>query len=202
MAGTTKITLSDKELSLVTNADWILTKHSIIEKVYALFAECIPVVNAVFNEKEMSLPAEVIAAVPKIYKGENYLRLPYVMLDHPRCFKGKDIFAVRTMFWWGNFFSVTLHISGVYKDMLTPNLVVNAPSATSDFYIGINEDQWQHHFEENNFLPLKQLSKANQLKLLDQNDFTKLALKFDLQQWDQMQALLQGGYRAIAGVIS
>ncbi len=38
MPSTTKITLSDKELSLVQNSEWILTKQVIIQKVYDLFA--------------------------------------------------------------------------------------------------------------------------------------------------------------------
>ena len=33
-----KVTLSPKELELVNNADWILTKNHIIAKVYNLFS--------------------------------------------------------------------------------------------------------------------------------------------------------------------
>ena len=34
-----KIQLSAEELSLVQNAEWLLTKNTIIEKVYAMFGE-------------------------------------------------------------------------------------------------------------------------------------------------------------------
>jgi len=202
MADATKITLSDKELSLVTDAGWILTKHAIIQKVYSLFTECIPAVETALNKGGVVLPAEVRSSVPKIYKGENYLQLPYVMLDHPRCFNGRDIFAIRTMFWWGNFFSITLHISGVYKIMMQENILKNNKLTGNNFFIGVNEDQWQHHFEENNFLPLQQLSKDDQLKMLAQNDFTKLALKFDLHLWNNMPALLREGYHEIAAILA
>ena len=202
MADATKITLSDKELSLVTNADWILTKQVIIQKVYSLFAENIPVIKTALANTGFILPAEVLASVPKIYKGENYLQLPYVMFDYPRCFNGKNIFAVRTMFWWGNFFSVTLHISGEYKNILRESLLKSEHLLNSRFYIGVNEDQWQHHFEENNFLPLDQLTKADQIKLLGRNDFTKLALKFDLHQWNNMPELLQESYHQIAAILA
>ena len=201
MADTTKITLSDKELSLVTNTDWILTKHVIIEKVYGLFAANIPVIKSVLAKAGTVLPDEVRSSVPKIYKGENYLQLPYVMLDYPRCFNGKDIFAIRTMFWWGNFFSITLHVSGEYKHALKETLLKNERLTGSQFYIGVNEDQWQHHFEENNFLALGDLTKEQQIKLQAQNDFIKLALKFDLNQWNNMPALLQEGYDKIAGIL-
>jgi hypothetical protein len=42
METATKIALSEKELQLVCDTDWILTKHSIIQKVYALFGETVP----------------------------------------------------------------------------------------------------------------------------------------------------------------
>ena len=37
MSEDAKIALSEKELELVCSTDWILTKHSVIEKVYQLF---------------------------------------------------------------------------------------------------------------------------------------------------------------------
>ena len=202
MADTTKITLSDKELSLVTDTDWILTKHVIIEKVYGLFAQNIPVIRSVLADAGSTLPAEVRSSVPKIYKGENYLQLPYVMLDYPRCFTGQHIFAIRTMFWWGNFFSITLHVSGKYKPATMETLIKNESLYNSRFFIGINEDQWQHHFEESNFIPCMHITKEQQIKLLGENDFIKLALKFDLHQWNNMPALLKEGYDAIAAVLS
>ena len=32
----------------------------------------------------------------------------------PAVFSKENIFAIRTMFWWGNFFSISLHVSGKY----------------------------------------------------------------------------------------
>ena len=202
MSAITKITLSDKVLSLVTNADWILTKQIIIEKVYHLFAETIPAIKLLVLNEHTELPAAVKLSVPKIYKGENYLQLPYVMLDYPRCFNGPDIFAVRTMFWWANFLSITLHVSGGYVKTVKQSLVKNKELLSSDFFIGVNENQWEHHFEVNNFLPYQDLNEARQIKLFEQNDFIKLALKFDLHQWNSMPALLNEGYKKIAALIS
>ena len=201
MSSVTKITLSDKELSLVTNAEWILTKQMIIEKVYHLFAQTIPGIKLLLLNEQALLPEEVISSVPKIYKGENYLQLPYVMLDYPRCFNKENIFAVRTMFWWANFFSITLHVSGDHVNAVKKNLLRNKELIGSDFFIGINENQWEHHFEANNFLPYQQLDTMQQTKLFEQNDFIKLALKFNLQQWNSMPALLHEGYKKIAALI-
>ncbi len=196
----TKITLSDKERSLIKNVEWILTKQVIIQKVYDLFADNIDAIQAAFMDTS-SLPENVRQSVPKIYKGENYLQLPYVILDYPRCFEKENIFAVRTMFWWGNFFSITPHLSGIYKQLVKEHLYDTTLSALDDLFIGVNENQWQHHFEEDNFFPLSQMDPQQRISLFEKNNFIKLAMKFSLDQWDEIPALLNEGYKRIAGIL-
>jgi hypothetical protein len=196
----TKITLSDKELSLVTNVDWILTKQVIIEKVYGLFAGSVDSIKSSIISTT-SLPDQVILSVPKIYRGENYLQLPYVIMDYPRCFEKEDIFTVRTMFWWGNFFSVTLHLSGIYKEFVKDNLYRDMPASIHELFIGVNENQWQHHFEADNFLPFSQVTQQQRVALFEKNNFVKLAMKFNLDQWDEMPRLLNESYKIIGGLL-
>ena len=57
---------------------------------------------------------------PKISKGEKYKGLPWVMLDYPRIFGKEDIMAIGTRFWWGHYFSVTLHLKGGYLRTYLP----------------------------------------------------------------------------------
>lgn len=200
MTDTTKVTLSDNELSLVKNVEWILTKQDIIQKVYDLFAGCVDRIKTTVIDTN-HLPGHISLSVPKIYKGENYLRLPYVIMDYPRCFDKEDIFAIRTMFWWGNFFSITLHLSGIYKDFIKRNLYDGDVVYEDGFFIGVNENQWQHHFEEDNFLPLAQLTPQQRIALFEKNNFVKLAIKFSLDKWNQMPALLNEGYKKMAGIL-
>jgi hypothetical protein len=202
MSASTKITLSDKELSLVTNAEWILTKQAIITKVYDLFAEMIPEIRRSFLEKNIALPAEVRTSIPKIYKGENYLQLPYVMLDYPRVFNAENIFALRTMFWWANFFSITLHVSGRYIQEIAGRLLKNKALLTQDFFVAINNNQWEHHFEAHNFMPYTQLDEKHQAQLFNQKDFIKISLKFDLSEWNNIPVLLSEGYEKMALLIT
>ena len=66
---------------------------------------------------------------------------------------GKDIFAIRTMFWWGNFFSITLHLSGIYKTMFAQKIIACYELLKeTDFFICVHEEQWQHHFEKDNYI--------------------------------------------------
>ncbi|MEI9808974.1 MAG: hypothetical protein WDO16_14545 [Bacteroidota bacterium] len=82
------------------------------------------------------LPPEVIKISPKISKGENYKGLPYLVLDYPRYFEKDNHFAVRSMFWWGNFFSSTLHLSGIYKKKYTSAIEASFTQLQeNDFFI-------------------------------------------------------------------
>lgn len=201
MIDETKVTLSENELTLVKNVDWILTKQAIIQKVYSLFGQQVEIIRKELLNTH-ALPGKISLSVPKIYKGENYLQLPYVIMDYPRYFDKEDIFAVRTMFWWGNFFSITLHLRGVYKTLIKECLYGDQSLLPNEFFMGVNEDQWQHHFEEDNFLSLSQLSRQQRVALAEKNNFVKLAIKFPLDKWNEMPSLLSDGYSKISGLLA
>jgi hypothetical protein len=67
--------------------------------------------------------------------------------------------------------------------------------------MGVHEDQWQHHFEKDNFLPVQHSTMDQQLDLLKRSGFIKLALKFDLEEWNNMPALLREGYQKIISLL-
>ena len=148
----------------------------------------------IMAEKQWLHPTVTLAA-PKIAKGENYLQLPYLLLDYPRCFTKEAVFAVRTMFWWGNFFSCTLHISGSYKVLYQQALVANiAALQNNDFYICINKNEWEHHFLPENYVAANTLTEEEIKSILLQQHFIKVAAKFPLHQWNKMEVLLQKAF--------
>src|SRR5450631_2869683 len=129
--------ISAEELALVADAGWIMTKNAIIAKVLVLFGELSGTLQEQWKAagweqhlagKEAGMEdggagkavKEILETPPRISKGENYKGLPWVVLDYPRAFGRLDVLAVRTLFWWGNYFSVTLHLKGVYKGMFLP----------------------------------------------------------------------------------
>lgn len=197
----TKLTLSDNELSLVKNTGWILTKQVIIDKVFALFSDSVPAIKSTIVDLQ-GMPTVPANSVPKIFKGENYMQLPYVIMDYPRCFEKEDIFAIRTMFWWGNFFSVTLHLSGQYKSVGKDIFFMKDSPGMDGLYVGVNEDQWQHHFDEGNFIPFRQLTLPDRIDHFKEKNFVKLALKFSLDEWEEMPQLLAAGYKRIASMLN
>lgn len=190
-----KITLSAQERQLVTNSEWILTKRVITDKVYLLLGVLSESMKGLLEKERKWLPAAIVNSEPKIYKGENYRLLPYVLLDHPRCFSGTDVFAIRTMFWWGNFFSITIQFSGIYKKMYTDALIKNiATLQAGDYYTCVNEDAWQHHFDSDNYAKASTIEMATLQCMLEDRPFIKLARSFSLDQWDEMPALLERSF--------
>lgn len=185
MTEAAKINLSNKELELVCNSDWIFTKHIIINKVFKLFGNTLDNMQHFTNDQSAHLPKEIFTNPPKIYKGENYRLLPYVMLDYPRYFSKENALAIRTLFWWGNFFSVTLHVSGVFKQLLQPSFI-NAFSFLQqhDYWVCVNNTSWEHHFENDNYRQLKTMNLERFTAVVNGADFVKLAKKMPLQQWD------------------
>jgi hypothetical protein len=196
-----KIRLSPKEMDLVTNAEWILTKNSILQKIAELLGE-LQMQYRQTLENLPGLPEKVLAVSPKISRGENFKGLPYLVLDYPRYFNQQDVFAVRTLFWWGNFFSITLHLSGTYKNEFEKKISASLSLLREKgFYCCINEDQWQHHFEENNYQPLSSLNDEEVKKYFAERSFIKIASRFNLEEWDKSISSLRTNFKTIIEVL-
>jgi hypothetical protein len=161
--------------------------------------------------REMEMPMremgvsmkEILAIPPRISKGENYKGLPWVVLDYPRSFGRRDVFAVRTLFWWGNYFSVTLHLKGVYKDMFLPVIRERIPLlAAAGFFIGVSDDEWRHELGQESYRPLagageqaepgipgdeaEQEGPRGQAEFgIPDREFLKFSAKCDLKDWNE-----------------
>lgn len=191
-----KVMLSQKERELVTDAGWILTKNQVISKVYTLFGN----LDGHYRLQWAAHPAlaEVVAAFPspKIAKGEQYRGLPWVVLDHPRYFTGTDCFAIRSFFWWGHFCSITVQLAGRYQQHYLPAIrryFKENPGATSGWYLGVNTDPWEHHFEEDNYVLLADGPEKDWNEL----PFLKLAKKIPLQEWDGITVFFEDNFRSV-----
>ncbi len=196
------VKLSENELLLVTDAALILTKNNIVAKVYQLFGYLSDEWQNFIAERKEMLPAEIFTMSPKIYKGEQYLGLPYVMLDYPRLYKGGDVLALRCFFWWGHFFSITLHLQGRYMQTYKKGLQEWMKEyAGQDWFICVNNDAWQHHFGENNYCSIDIMGEAIFKETLgNENGFVKLAKKMPLEQWDDAEQFFIKGYAELMQV--
>ncbi|HSF45642.1 MAG TPA: hypothetical protein VLA58_06505, partial [Chitinophagaceae bacterium] len=172
-------------------------KNAIIAKVYLLFGEL-----SELMQKDLILPAEVATISPKISKGESYQGLPYVMLDYPRAFTVEHVLAIRTFFWWGNFFSVNLHIKGRYKDLYRRSLVRQFEFlAAGEYAVAVGEDEWQHHTGSDDYERLDTMSADTFESLLQNHPFIKISRSFSLDQWHNMHGLLRNAQQELGRII-
>lgn len=190
----TNVELSKIELRLVNSSEFILTKNRIIEKVYILFGSLSENYKDILAGFQPQLPLEIFKTSPKIYKGENYLQLPYVMMDYPRTFSKADVFAIRSFFWWGNYFSITLQLSGKYFQGFKNNIHNNLQSLNNNnFFIGVNDNAWHHHFETDNYQPLHK----NDIDSIMQQPYLKLAAKIPLNEWNSSPKFFTENYTSL-----
>jgi hypothetical protein len=193
-----KIRLSQKEVELVSNAELILTKNVILEKVKQLLLLLQKKQQSFLNHPRLFSSEDGAGTSPKISKGENYKGLPYLILDYPRIFKGTNIFAIRNMFWWGHFFSSTLHLSGNYKKRFEEKIISSLPDLLNQgFFYCVNDDQWEHDFETGNYLQLHEQLKPGIDNMIREKPFIKLAIKIPLHQWDDAPDILFTYFRKI-----
>ena len=150
-----KIQLSAEEMQLVTSSGWILTKHRVIEKVYLLLGELSGRMQEYLEQNKAVLPAKLLQLSPKIAKGEQYKQLPYVVLDYPRVFSKEDVFAVRCFFWWGNYFSITLHLKGIFQQAYGHKIITAlADRHLPGYYISFEGNEFSFNLAGKNYAPL------------------------------------------------
>ncbi len=190
-----KVTLSSEEQELVLRTDWILTKNAVIQKVYALYGGLSESYTKALGE---SMPIQGFRS-PKISKGEYYLGLPWVMLDYPRQYATDNAFGIRCFFWWGNFCSITLQLSGEYQQQFVGAIQEyfrekeKQENVNHEWFLGVGEGAWDHHFQEKNYRPLNS-SDLNTLPVLP---FIKLAKKIPLTEWNTLAAFYEQHFAEI-----
>jgi hypothetical protein len=195
-----KVQLSPEELALVGNADWILTKNAIIGKVTGLFGWVASASEPFIRSAE--LPEVIKNAPPKISKGENYQGLPYVVLDYPRLFQKHEIFAIRTLFWWAHYFSVTLHVKGQFRDLFEDRIRRHAAMlAENGFYLSVSGDEWVHELGGEHYLPMREGGKDLMDEAFRRHPFIKISAKTEFAHWEQAGQLLTDRIRIILSAL-
>src|SRR4030095_16655433 len=183
----TKIHLLPSEMEMVSSPEIILTKNAILQKIKTFLEQVQIKQQVILKEYASQLPQDVLRTSPKISRGENYKGLPWLVLDNPRHFQHNNIFAIRTMFWWGNFFSITLHLSGNNKTDLLKKIAEHfSLLGENHFYIYTGQKEWEHDMDPNSYKRISSLHKDELEKVVAENSFLKLAVKFPI---DSLEAI-------------
>lgn len=178
---------TEGELSLAGDADFIHQKNNVLKKAEDFLALQVEILNRVFQH---SFPIFLNTPVPKISRGENYEGLPYRMLDYPAHFSKEGVLAVRTMFWWGNFMSAVLHISGSYLQKVDRSLLTELQDISSGFIISTSGEEWDHRPQSSS-------------QSLDINDweFLKITCVIPIGRMEAMQPALEAAYEVYSKLL-
>lgn len=196
-----KIQLSPEELQLVQNTEWIFRKHIVTKKVFDMFGDLNEVIKKESAPYYYLFPDNIKYQNGRISKGENYQLLPYIILDYPAFFWKDRVFAIRTMFWWGNFFSITLHLSGIHKEnYINGNVAVFASLQKNNFFICVNQEEWQHHFLPDNYVPVSSITLKDYEKIIEK-DFFKISKKISIAEWENANEFIIKSFREIMHVL-
>ncbi|MCU0447653.1 MAG: hypothetical protein MUE85_22360 [Microscillaceae bacterium] len=178
-----------QELEYLQNTDFLLTKIKITQKLNDTLANLRDSLRAYIHDSSLDLPIALDYQVGKISKGENYRGLPYLVLDYPKLFKTNQIWAFRTMVWWGKAWSCTLHLQGemwhTYQSALIDNRQMLDNQAV---YICIHSQPWEYHYESDNYVAWDILTEAQRLTILQDHPFLKLSRTLALHQLSEAEA--------------
>jgi hypothetical protein len=183
----TNLTFTDEEFEVLNDRRFFLLKHAATDRMLLLFGELERTLKK--NISAYDLPVEGLnLSSGKIFRGENYRKYPYVLLDYPRLFNTRTVFAMRTMFWWGNEFSITLHLQGEALEKYRNSIHENITSlAGKEVYYCVNDTPWQYHFGEDNYKMLdEQTGMTDFKKRLSSSAFIKLSRKLAITEYEKI----------------
>lgn len=184
-----------EEYGIVMNSRFLLVKSALLEKV----KNQLDALAQVYS----TYPFQSIATrPPKISKGENYRGLPYMVLDYPAVFAKDDIIAIRTMFWWGHFFSITLHLQGSYKQQYAQVVKANLKKLKpQNMYIACGETPWEYHYAEDNYCLVSMLTAVEVDNIINAKPFIKLSMQLPLPDYDKLQLFMEESYKELTGLL-
>ncbi len=180
--------LDTKELTYISDQDFLTTKFVITQKIIRLLVEAENLLKSEIQKSHLEFPDHFIQKTGKISKGENYRNLPYVVLDYPRYFRQDEVFAFRTMFWWGNYFSSTLHVQGEWLEKYKRNIINNLTNEADETLICINQSPWEYHDKNDNYQLVKELTFEELSTLVSRHPFLKLSKNLNLSDYQKIPA--------------
>ncbi len=171
----TPIQFDDKESDLMFNRELFPLKRQVNQKLYTLFEQIKTSLKDTVQHKQFIFPSGTDSETGKISQGENFQAYPWVMLDFPKLFSKQDIFAFRTLFWYGHYFSFSLVLGGRSAEYYLPIFIKNKNTIFGrSLYFSTHEDPWQHDITSENSHLLDEIADDHIKKLVQQNGYLKI----------------------------
>jgi len=182
-----EIEFSHQEFQHLSDHQFFDVKASITSKVLLLFSRIEERIKSELNISSFDLPVRVTTTSGKISKGENYLNSPYIVLDYPRLFSKEDIFAYRTIFWWGHYFSNAFILGGLsYHRYFSRLLEITGELKKKDWHLCVYRSPWKLEPLPWNYIQFSRLSNEEIRSYLQKYSFVKIARIYSLDQYQKL----------------
>lgn len=181
MADSSQIT--ERELAILQDRDFLLTKRVIDEKITGLLIRAQQKLLSHIQEQDLQLPRQVSLSPRKIARGENYNALPYWVCDFPASLDKKDIWAFRVVVWWGNEVSLSLILKGKFKK---PVAKISFYPEVEEVFYATHTDPWKLELDTESSV---RLTEKNVQKVRDhykEADFLKLSMSLALNDINKL----------------
>ncbi len=165
--------LTKHELNFAKSTVYPITKQEIIQKVGVLFQE---LGKNLCHQVNDHLPLKSTAY--KITRGENYKRMPYVVLDYPQLSGNQFPVVCRTLFWWGHYFSCSLLIR---RDLIDIEATAKTILKLKKCRIWIGTNLWEHDLKSGEYAKVAKMSCAEIITILEAQPYLKLTAKIPLE---------------------
>jgi hypothetical protein len=192
--------LSEQELRFLADREFLTAKHHIQQVLRRQLEQAQQLLQQ--NQHSFGLPDALWEVPPKISRGENYEQLPYLVLDYPRVFQQQDVFAYRSMIWWGQEISCSLHLSGSYWQHYKRGLLekLNAHSHPTKWWLCVHTSPWEYHFRPDNYRPLSELLQQEEesLDAFARKPFFKISRRLPLERYADLPAFCLESLKELA----
>ncbi|MEO9476169.1 MAG: hypothetical protein ABJG41_11555 [Cyclobacteriaceae bacterium] len=178
---------SNEELQALSDIQFLSLKDSVSKKIIATLSGIERELHNQIQSSSFQFPNSAFLRSGKISKGENYRGLPYFVLDYPRLFTQTEVFAFRTMLWWGHEFSCTLHLGGNQLKRISPKILHDI-SLDTDIFFCIQDNPWEYHFEKDNYLKSNELSADQMQSYISKNNFIKISRCISINEWGKFKS--------------
>jgi hypothetical protein len=142
------IKLTNHQLKLAADTDYPITKNQVIANISLLFDELGKHLQQTHFEGSFQF---LNHGSYKVTRGENYQGLPYIVLDYPKI-SGTDFpIVMRTMFWWGKYFSFNIIIQD--ESLLNKIKPANWLDKNRELFALTSTDKWDNDVLSNAYEP-------------------------------------------------
>ena len=170
------IKLTNHQLKLVSDPAYPLTKIEVMERLTTLLHAC----AAQLRENKLTIGnTQLFECEYKISKGENYKGLPYLVLDYPKITSKKFPVLLRTMFWWGKYFSLNIFLHDNLKVQIRDHSFNNANF--SDLKLLVSSNIWEQDLAKEDYM---QFSKD--AMLLKESDYLKMSKAIPIESYHEL----------------